>query len=240
MKYCGFNGYGSAGYQPEGVEKISATTASVNRPPDAVESMLVHKKSTDVIPSFPTNYREVMYRYWDAMTQLLSEIMEITAISLNLPHDYFKQAYADPESVLRLGFYPAKSSSSLKEGQLRYGEHTDFTGFTILRQDQVSGLQVKFPSGNWIDCLPVKNSFVVNAGDMIQVWTNDIFKSNLHRVVNSAVEMNRLSIVFFTGPHGDTLIECLPGCSSEQNPKKYAPIKSGDHLLSKLQASNTK
>lgn len=49
-----------------------------------------------------------MCRYWDAMIELLARLMELTAVSLKLPQDYFAKAYSEPECVLRLGYYPAK------------------------------------------------------------------------------------------------------------------------------------
>jgi len=54
---------------------------------------------------------------------------------------------------------------------MRYAPHTDYTGFTILRQDpEVSGLEVLHPTDEkWIPVPLVPNAFVVNAGDLIQV-----------------------------------------------------------------------
>jgi len=250
MKYCLNKGYGAGGYVPPGVERVSATLStpdgkfleSSNRPSDLVENIFFDRHN-DVIPTYPSNYKQVVYSYWDHMIQLLVNLMEISALSLNLPRDFFAPYFKNPGCVLRLSYYPPQVTPTLPN-QLRYGEHTDYTGFTILRQDPLrSGLQVKLPDGTWVECDRVPGSFTVNAGDLIQVWTNDRFVSNLHRVVNPSESermKERISIVFFTGPSDDTVVSCLPTCMGPDNPPKYEAVRCGDHLNRKRNISSTK
>ena len=51
-------------------------------------------------------------------------------------------------------------------------EHSDAGAVTILIQDQVGGLQV-FKNGMWYGVKPVEGAFVINIGDVVQVWSND-------------------------------------------------------------------
>mmetsp|Transcript_121876 Transcript_121876/g.389768 ORF Transcript_121876/g.389768 Transcript_121876/m.389768 type:complete len:93 (-) Transcript_121876:32-310(-) len=83
-------------------------------------------------------------------------------------------------------------------------------------------------------------AFTVNAGDLIQIWTNDVFLSNTHRVLNPPPgdRSDRISMVFFTGPSRDTLVQALPTCHGPDRPARYSAIKSGEHLTRKLSASN--
>jgi isopenicillin N synthase-like dioxygenase len=87
---------------------------------------------------------------------------------------------------------------------------------------------VQISDGEWIDVLPVAGSLVINAGDLIARWTNDRWKSNVHRVINPPRSLTgsaqRLSIVLFTGPDPTAAIACLPGCAG-----RYARILSADH-----------
>ena len=145
-------------------------------------------------------------------------------------------------------------------GQLRYGAHTDYTGFTLLRQDShLSGLEVFVPActtvdntqrggsngegGEWIPVPLVPNSYVINAGDLIQHWTNGLWRSNLHRVVNPPPEeasSGRLSMVFFTGPNADTVVAPLEECVRKTGGKRvYEPVTAHDYLVEKLRQSNT-
>eukprot|EP00971_Amphidinium_carterae_P236528 4694147-Amphidinium_carterae.1 len=181
--------------------------------------------------------------------------MQITACALDLPICYFDKFYFKPEgfsaedvlgvAILRLAYYPASDPQDAPpEGQLRFGEHTDYTGFTILWQDQNAdgpqhgnalrppqgGLQVRMPDGSWVDCPPTPGSFTINSGDLIQVWTNDEFRSGMHRVANPPPGStdDRLSLVLFTGPAHDTVVEALPTCCSDTRPSRYEKVERGE------------
>jgi isopenicillin N synthase-like dioxygenase len=65
---------------------------------------------------------------------------------------------------------------------------------------------------------------------MFKVWTNDLFVSNFHRVVNRTGK-ERYSIPTFFNLDYDTPVACLPGCQSDDNPPRYEPIKAGDYLV---------
>jgi len=269
-------GYGFDGYTGQGVERVSATVSNPDgsklagannaRPPDRVESIVVKSLPCHPLPDGLPAYEEAVTAYYQAMVKVLRLIMQLTACALDLPISYFDKYYFKPggfsaadtlgECSLRLAYYPAVDPQDAPpEGQLRYGEHTDYTGFTILWQDQNAdgpqhgaenarppqgGLQVRLPDGRWVDCPPSPGSFTINSGDLIQVWSNDEFLSGMHRVANPPPTStdDRISLVFFTGPSHDTLIEALPTCSSDTRPSRYEKITSGEHLQRKLAASN--
>jgi len=78
---------------------------------------------------------------------------------------------------------------------------------------------------------------VVNIGDLLAQWTNDRWVSTQHRVINppaARAHLARQSITFFHQPNYHTVIECLPNCSGPDNPAKYRPVSSGEHLAIKL------
>ena len=79
------------------------------------------------------------------------------------------------------------------------GEHTDYGVLTILRQDEVGGLQVKSPAG-WVDAPPVPGSFVCNIGDMLDRMTGGFYRSTPHRVRNVSGR-SRLSFPVFFDPN---------------------------------------
>lgn len=264
-------GYGAGGYTSQGVERVCATVSNpdgsgltdMGRPPDLVESMVVRGLPDDKFPEGVPGFREASLVYFDEMTRLLRVMMRLTALSLDEDPHFFDRFFFDPNSegvkcigecALRYAYYPPVGGE-VAERQLRYGEHTDYTGFTILWQDHnTSGrqtaaeglhvpppsLQVRLSDGQWVDCPPVPGAFTINAGDLIQVWTNDVLRSNTHRVQNppSGDWSDRLSLVFFTGPSADTLVQCMPSCCGAQ-PPRYEPITSGEHLAQKLRASNS-
>lgn len=177
--------------------------------------------------------RAVVRRYMMAGRDLALTLMRLSATALDLPEDYFAPFFDRMELNLRCVLYPDQLEPP-KPGELRYGPHTDFSGFTILRQDDApGGLQVEVGDA-WIDVRPVPGTLVINAGDLVQRWTNDRWRSNVHRVVNPPRDRvsgtRRLSIVLFTGPNSDATIECLPGCGTAKYPPTVAGLHSEERM----------
>ncbi|HKO06319.1 MAG TPA: 2OG-Fe(II) oxygenase family protein, partial [Alphaproteobacteria bacterium] len=119
------------------------------------------------------------------------------------------------------------------------GPHTDYGALTILKsENRPGGLEVRMRDETWQPIAIAPDTFVVNLGDLMQLWTNDCWVSNLHRVANpprdAALGSRRQSIVFFYQPNYDAVIACLPGCAGPGNPPKYAPVTSGEHRLAKF------
>ena len=110
--------------------------------------------------------------------------------------------------------------------------HTDWGCMTVLWQDAVGGLQVKNRAGAWIDAPYIDGTFVINIGDMLARWSNDLFVSTPHRVVNASGR-ERYSIPMFYDPDFDTVVECLPNCSSAANPPKYPRTIAGEYITAK-------
>ncbi len=111
--------------------------------------------------------------------------------------NWFEDKITDHITNLTLNYYP-KIETDLSDDQLRRGEHSDWGTLTILHHDGESGLQIKDASGEWVDVPSVPDSFVVNLGDLMARWTNDRWKSTVHRVVPPKdLSRDRLSLVFF-------------------------------------------
>lgn len=178
--------------------------------------------------------------YFAAMSELSRELMRIFALALELPERWFDDKIDRHISMFRVLSYPALTEPPLP-GQMRASAHSDYGSLTIVLPDG-PGLQVSF-QGQWLDVPHVPGGFVVNLGDLMAQWTNDRWISTLHRVIVPPLESpdnrKRQSLVFFHQPNYDAMIECLPACRSEGEPAKYAPVSSGDHLLSKFVKQTT-
>ena len=246
----------SQGYVPLGVETV-AKTMGEEVPPDLCESLsFAHLDWEDGLPENdfdrtlyranrwpdrPAGLKPLVKEYHRSVYQLALDLMDLSAAALDLPDGYFAPTHDRMATHLRLVHYPDQPVEPLP-GQLRYGAHTDYTGFTILRQDDApGGLQVLSPEGDWVDVPPVRGALVVNAGDLLMRWTNNRWKSNLHRVINPPRSLTgstrRLSIVLFTGPNNDAVIECLPTCRTADAPPRYGPIQAHAHLMERIHAS---
>jgi 2OG-Fe(II) oxygenase superfamily len=82
----------------------------------------------------------------------------------------------------------------------------------------------------WVDVPPVPGAFVVNIGDLMARWTNDRFRSTVHRVVPPDGR-DRFSVVFFMDLDHHATIEVLPTCVPAGEQPRYGPTTAGEHLL---------
>lgn len=160
---------------------------------------------------FPTNipeFKEIVLEYIDVMTQLGHTIMKGIALSLNLDENYFAELYTkNPLPLFRIFNYPARNNNCLAEtNDWGVGEHTDYGILTILKQDDLGGLQVKSKS-RWIEAPPIAGTFVCNIGDMLDRMTLGLYKSTPHRVRSPTESKDRLSFPFFFDPNFHTNVK---------------------------------
>lgn len=158
---------------------------------------------------FPENipeFREIVLDYIDAMTQLGHIILSGIALSLHLDENYFAEFYTkNPLPLFRIFNYPARSTDTTDWG---VGEHTDYGILTILKQDDLGGLQVKSKS-RWIDALPIAGTFVCNIGDQLDRMTGGFYKSTPHRVRCPTKNKDRLSFPFFFDPNFHSEVKAI-------------------------------
>jgi isopenicillin N synthase-like dioxygenase len=176
--------------------------------------------------AFP-GFADFFKSHIEKRARLTRELARAFALSLDLPESHFDPAFAHLGCVLMFNCYPERDTAA-QEGRWNFSPHTDYGAFTILLQDHLGGLQVRNAAGAWIDAPPVPGTFVVNIGDMFAMWTNDLYVSTLHRVMNRA-DRQRLSMAFFTYPHGRTEIRCIETCAGPANPPRYEPVLAEEY-----------
>ncbi|MEQ1788636.1 MAG: 2-oxoglutarate and iron-dependent oxygenase domain-containing protein [Acidimicrobiales bacterium] len=159
----------------------------------------------NLFPSERGELRTAVLAYLDAMTQLGHAVLRGIALGLGLDADWFHaHLTSDPLVLFRIFRYPPEGR--LQAPNWGVAEHTDYGLLTILRQDDLGGLQVHAPTG-WIDAPPLPGTFVCNLGDMLERMTGGRYRSTPHRVRNTG-DGDRLSFPFFLDPSWDA--EVLP------------------------------
>lgn len=187
-------------------------------------------------PDTPSDFVDAWSAYYVAMESLAARIMRMFAVALGLPDDHFDPHLTSPISALRALNYPPQERAPLP-GQLRAGAHSDYGTLTILwPQDDSRGLEILDPNGEWREVLPTPGTFVINIGDLMARWTNDRWRSTLHRVVNPDEahdpRSRRQSIAYFHQPDWSATIAALPGLDAGGT--AYPPVQSGPYLMDKF------
>jgi isopenicillin N synthase-like dioxygenase len=231
-----------------GAESVAATLNG-EEAPDLCEALVFRRPELDgrdgrsnLWPSELPALKGAVLAYFATLGRLARELYQLAEIALDLSPNYLAPYFEEASFTLRLVNYPEQVAAP-RVGQLRYGAHHDYGGFTILHQDDApGGLQVRDRSGAWRDVPHHPGAFIINVGDLLARWTNDRWRSTLHRVVNPprnfAGSTQRLSIVFFTGPNQDAEIGVLPSCVSAANPEKYGLVNAGEYIRAKIAASH--
>lgn len=185
-------------------------------------------------PALP-GWREVMQEYYDRLVGLGKELLHALALALGLEERYFDGWLDTPMTTLGPLHYPPQRGQ-ITEAQIGAGAHTDYGCLTLLSQDASGGLQARSAAGVWLDAPPIAGSFVVNIGDMMERWTNGVFTSTPHRVINTSGQ-ERFSLPFFFDPDFSAPVACIPTCLAPGETAKYPPTTAGQHLLDKINAS---
>lgn len=202
-------GYSAQGR--EKVTMVGATDVGEMRTaaPDLKESLEIGR---DDEPGFPnqwpqengniSGFKTDMLGFFDQCKKMHIQVMRAIAVGMGLAEDFFDQYVDVGDNTLRLLHYPSVKADVFKinPGQVRAGEHTvgfssalrvsprlltfkDYGSVTLLFQDNRGGLQVRSPSGKFVNATPIENTVVINAGDLLARWSNDSLKSTIHRVV---------------------------------------------------------
>ncbi|XP_039141310.1 2-oxoglutarate-Fe(II) type oxidoreductase hxnY-like [Dioscorea cayenensis subsp. rotundata] len=194
-------------------------------------------------------WKAMMESYYEKMLAVSKKLISLMALSLGLDDLFFEKigALHEPLACVRLLHYPVSLFSTFMFwakcfeescGRLGVSAHSDFGMVTLLLTDGVRGLQICRDKDSspqlWEDVPHVHGALVVNVGDMLERWTNCLFRSTLHRVLTT--EQERYSVAFFLDGDPACMIECLESCCSKENPPRFSAIQCADYLQGHISA----
>ncbi|CAN1139944.1 Probable 2-oxoglutarate-dependent dioxygenase At3g50210 [Linum perenne] len=194
-------------------------------------------------PDYPPNYRELMEEYISNCTQVSRKIMQGIALALGGSPSAFKGDIAgEPFWVLRIIGYPSLTADANGHKKPEYdvgcGAHTDYGLLTLVNQDDdITALQVRNLSGEWISAPPIPGTFVCNIGDMLKILSNGLYESTVHRVVNDKAKY-RVCVAYFYETNFDATVEPIDICIEKSGGvRKLGKAVYGEHLVSKVQTN---
>jgi isopenicillin N synthase-like dioxygenase len=232
------------GYLPVNQSMQRASTVHKNTRPNYNESFFIsHDRSADhpdVVAGVPLRgrnqwpegherMRSAMVRYLKTLEGVGEQMLAVLARALDMPAGHFAPFFANEAHInLRFLHYPPQDTGD--EEQFGQAPHTDNSFITMLAREEVPGLAVRLPSGEWLAPPVIQGTFLVNLGNIMKRWSNDRFLSTPHGVLNES-GTDRYSIAFFYSPNPACTIECLPSCTSAGNPPRYPPAVYRDLIL---------
>ncbi|XP_076947213.1 1-aminocyclopropane-1-carboxylate oxidase homolog 11-like [Bidens hawaiensis] len=176
----------------------------------------------------PEMCREALAEWDKAAVVLADKLMSILCDGLGIKSDRLKELTCLEGRVSVAHYYPPCPQPELTMGLT---PHTDPGMLTMVVQNEVGGLlQVKC-GDEWADVEAVPGAIVVNIGDLLQMMSNDEYKSAQHRVLANPSEGARVSIATFFNPSiRDKLYGPFPELVSTTKPAVYREFVYEDYM----------
>jgi isopenicillin N synthase-like dioxygenase len=238
-RYAGVEG-GARGYTPFGVEH-----AKDNPLPDLKEFWHIGQEPPEGHPyrqEYPENVwpaeipeiRQPTQRLYSSLERVAENLLRALAEYFDMPRDAFASMMTVGNSILRVIHYPPVRPDQAPA--VRAAAHEDINLITLLCEATDSGLEIFTRQGEWMAVETGPGQIVVDAGDMLSRFTNEVVPAATHRVVNPGenAARDRYSMPFFVHPYSACDLTIGERFVTADNPPKYPPITAGQFLEQRL------
>lgn len=175
----------------------------------------------------PEVCREAIVEWDKEVVKIGEELMGLLCEGLGVEKDRLKELSCLDGRVMAAHYYPYCPQPELTKGLT---PHTDPGVLTVLVQNEMTGLQVKFGE-EWVDLKPIPGAIVINIGDILQIISNDEYKSVVHRVLANPFQEPRVSVAIFLNPgQRENSFGPLPELISDKKPAVYREFMYKDYM----------
>lgn len=233
-KFCGWVSFAAdsasrvyAAAAREALPDLRERYRAVITPAEEIRERVGPNQWPGAVPEFEPTWTE----YYRVFERIAMQVMALSARALGQDEHLFEPFFERHFSVLMSTNSPPITRQAA--GQNRCSPHTDTGTMTFVYQPSCrGGIQVLLPDGRWGAPQTAQGDIIVNCADLLAVWTNDRWKSTIHRVggPSDRLDERRQSVVFFHQPGLDVPIECLPGCFDAEQAPKYQPTTLRKHF----------
>ena len=228
------------GYSPRSTEGFAFTLGDVT-PADLVEAYVmgaadVEGQHPNIWPIGRPSFEATMWAWLTGAQGLTSTLGEVAEDALGLDPGFFAARTTNAVVTMRANYYRRRPTDpNLSDAQMALGAHSDYGLFTVLLADEGRGLQVLDGEDRWRDLEPAPGALVINVGDALAVWTNDTWRSSIHRVLPpSEIGRARRSIALFQDGDPTVSLAPLEIFVSSTRPARYPATTLGEHIAAKI------
>ncbi len=168
-------------------------------------------------PDVPYGFAEILRSYFTQATEFALDLLCAIADAAGEDGAYFRPLFDRPMALLRGNFYPERPDWA-GENDFGIATHTDYGCLTLLATDGSPGLEVRRRGGGWIPVSAAPGEFVINFGEMLEMWTNGRIKATPHRVIGP--DHARISVPLFFNPNHDANVAPI-GSGEQMNAREH-------------------
>lgn len=201
---------------------------------------------SNIYPDYPSTLERNVDLCYEKLWNLSNRLKRIFSMALDQEENFISEISDRASAIFKLNYYPVMKNCP-KSGQDRLAEHTDGSLFTIVLPDHENlGLQIKVQKlgEKWITIDCPKSALLVNVGDCLARFTNDQWKSLLHKVVfmendQTTEPEDRFSFAYFVQLNLDTVLKPLDQfIDQKDHPALYKEIIYQDMVNDKIRQMN--
>ncbi|XVF25552.1 hypothetical protein REPUB_Repub13aG0221900 [Reevesia pubescens] len=180
----------------------------------------IHRRKPHLFPELPSSMRNTLESYFLELQKLATKLLTLMAKALKIDVKEMLEFFEDGMRSVRLTYYPPCHQPEMVMG---ITPHSDATVLTILHQvNGVDGLQIN-KDGVWFPLSFHPDALVVNVGDILEIFSNGIYRSIEHKVVPNS-EKERITVSYFMNPKYEAEVGPSPSLINPKNPPLFKRV----------------